>query len=162
MLDTFSPPRRVPPGRNTTGSRLEPDHLHHPVITNGTAPDGIAVADRPSSIRSGEVRRGHRRAADTYPQTMPGYVWIIGAVVTTVVVAALLLRRRIRSRRPLTTEEKLRAARQAGQWMRRSSPRTNRDHFNRGDGTGDRHSGALLENSFYGDMAGGGSGSGSD
>ena len=79
-----------------------------------------------------------------------GIVVVVGGVA---VVASVFWRRRIRSRRPLTVEEKLLAARKASAVMRRSNPRANRDVFDRGSGVGDQYSAAILENSFYGDMS---------
>ncbi|HEY0697469.1 MAG TPA: hypothetical protein VGD43_06625 [Micromonospora sp.] len=79
---------------------------------------------------------------------------IIGASVVALTAAVILGWRAFKqSRRPVTRAEKLRAARRAGQAIKRRSPRAHRDTFERGHGIGDRHSGAFLENSTYGDAA---------
>lgn len=94
---------------------------------------------------------------------MSKYGWIVAVavVVTVLVVTSTLWIKRVRSSRQLTTAEKLAAAQRAGQWIRRSHPREDRDTFNRGRDPIDRFSAGLLENSAYGDAAGGSS-SGSD
>ncbi|GIF99125.1 hypothetical protein [Catellatospora citrea] len=82
---------------------------------------------------------------------------VLAVLVNAAVAAAALLLWR-RGRRPgVTAAQRLAAARRATRGLRResSSRRPDRGHFQDGDRPGDRHSAAILENSAYGDAAGG-------
>jgi hypothetical protein len=90
---------------------------------------------------------------------MSMYGWVvIGAVV--IAAAAGGWAWRSRRGRPLTAEQKLRAARKAGRALRRSSPRASEEAFRQGQGVPDRHSHAVIENAAYGDAGAGGGGGG--
>ncbi|RQX08478.1 hypothetical protein DLJ59_01635 [Micromonospora inaquosa] len=70
-----------------------------------------------------------------------------------------------RRRRPLSAGETVDIARAAMRSIRRNSPRSGRDTFQRGRGVPDRHSAAIAENAAYGDAANfdtGGGGRGTD
>jgi heme exporter protein D len=94
---------------------------------------------------------------------MAMYVWFVGATIT---VASLLLTlwvRRVRPHRPLSRDQQMRAGRAAVRALRKESSRSKRPTYCSGRGMGYRHSGAILENSVYGDAANwgdGGSGGG--
>ncbi|WP_212817546.1 DUF4381 family protein [Polymorphospora rubra] len=93
---------------------------------------------------------------------MPTYGWVLLAIVTVVVLVCLVWLRRSRRSQPRTREEHRRDAMRAARSIRRSSPRPNRDIFERGRGVPDRHSAAIAENSVLGDAASGGGGGGGD
>lgn len=89
---------------------------------------------------------------------MTPYLGVLAVLVNAAVAAAaLLLWRRGRRAGPATAAQRLAAARRATRGLRResSSRRPDRGHFQDGDRPGDRHSAAILENSAYGDAAGG-------
>ncbi|MCW3817765.1 hypothetical protein ONA91_25270 [Micromonospora sp. DR5-3] len=87
---------------------------------------------------------------------MSAPLWAVLATLATALLVTAGWRRRVRTRnrRELTREEKLAAARKAARQLHRSGPRPHRDTFERGAPPGDRYSGAILENSAYGDAAG--------
>lgn len=85
--------------------------------------------------------------------------WALVAIglIMAVPVALLVARARHR-RRPMSQQETLQAAKQAAKAIRRQTGRPNRDHLEAGDGIGERHSHAIIENAYHGDAAGGGGG----
>ncbi|WCN83911.1 hypothetical protein [Micromonospora sp. LH3U1] len=90
------------------------------------------------------------------------WFFLIAGIGLATGVAVLILERR---RRPLSVEEKAAAARAAMRAIRRNSPRSGRDIFQRGRGVPDRHSAAIVENATLGDAATfdtGGGGGGTD
>jgi hypothetical protein len=94
---------------------------------------------------------------------MPPLAWI-AATIATLVVAAIIcgaIAPRRRSEKPMTPQEHLAAARRAAAQIRREARRADRDHFEKGHGIPDRHSGAIAENAIYGDLTGGGGSSSS-
>lgn len=89
---------------------------------------------------------------------MSPYLGVPAVLVNAVVlVAALLLWRRGRRTRAATAARRLAAARRATRSLRRESStrRPDRGHFEDGDRPYDRYGGPILENSAYGDAAGG-------
>ncbi|MGB2570966.1 hypothetical protein ACPFP2_21310 [Micromonospora citrea] len=93
---------------------------------------------------------------------MPAYGWFLVTTAAVAASAVMVWLRRARRRRPRTKEELRREAMRAARSIRSSSPRPNRDIFEKGHGVPDRHSAAIAENSILGDAAGGGGGGGGD
>jgi len=91
---------------------------------------------------------------------MSAPAWAVVTALTGVLLATAGWRWQVRARRARsrTRAEHLAAARKATRQLRRSGPRPHRDTFERGAAPVDRYSGAVLENSAYGDAAGHGGG----
>ncbi|XNL31517.1 hypothetical protein R8Z50_12205 [Longispora sp. K20-0274] len=82
--------------------------------------------------------------------------WTVAAILAAGCAAVLVAAaRRRRRRKPASVEEKLAAARRAASSIRKGRVRPHRDTFERGEGVGERHSAAILENATYGDAASG-------